>query len=90
MEHIALRGREMDRPVSATGAGIVDKGLGRNERRQSRDEFEEDLNGDRILAGNWNLVTRWNEESRYELHRADAEKLAEDMLLAISDAEQES
>ncbi len=50
-------------------------------------EFEEDLNGDTILAGYWALVTRWNEESRYELHGADAEKLAEDTLLAISDAE---
>ncbi len=50
-------------------------------------QFEKDREGDTILAGYWDLVTRWNEESRYELHRADAEKLAEDISLAISDAE---
>jgi HEPN domain-containing protein len=55
--------------------------------RLAAPEFEEDLNGDRILARNWNLVKRWDEESRYELQRASAKKLAEDMLLAISDAE---
>jgi len=55
--------------------------------RLAAPEFEEDLNGDTILAGYWDLVTRWNEESRYELHRADAEKLAEDILRAISDGE---
>ncbi len=55
--------------------------------RLAAPEFEEDRNADTILAGYWDLVTRWNEESRYELHRADAEKLAEGILLAISDAE---
>jgi len=55
--------------------------------RLAAPEFEEDRNEDTILAGYWDLVTRWNEESRYELHRADAEKLAEGILLAISDAE---
>jgi hypothetical protein len=55
--------------------------------RLAAPEFEEDRNEDTILAGYWDLVTRWNEESRYELHRADAEKLAEGILLAISDVE---
>jgi len=47
--------------------------------------FRQDLDADSILAGYWDLVTRWNEESRYEIRGSEAERLAEDMLLAVSD-----
>jgi HEPN domain-containing protein len=50
-------------------------------------EFQQDQKADATLAGYWLLVTRWNEESRYELRGDQAEKLAEDMLLAVSDRE---
>ena len=50
-------------------------------------DFERDQDADSVLAGYWDLVTRWNEESRYELRGDQAEKLAEDMLLAVSDQE---
>ena len=47
--------------------------------------FQRDREGDTILAGYWGLVTRWNEESRYELRPSEGAKLAEDILRAVSD-----
>ena len=55
--------------------------------RLAGSEFEQDRNNDTILAGYWDLVKVWDQESRYDLHQANAERLAEDMLLAISDPE---
>ena len=50
-------------------------------------EFQQDLKSDSILAEYWNLMTRWDEVSRYQLRGTEAEKSAEDMLLAIADEE---
>ena len=47
--------------------------------------FQHDLKSDSTLAVNWDLVTRWNEESRYQPRGAEAEVLAKNMLLAISE-----
>jgi hypothetical protein len=49
--------------------------------------FRQDLKADSTLAGYWSLVTRWNEESRYQPRGTEAEKLANDMLLAVTDEE---
>lgn len=47
--------------------------------------FQQDLKSDSTLAGYWDLVTRWSEESRYQPRGIEAEKLAKDMLLAVTE-----
>lgn len=47
--------------------------------------FQQDLDSDPILADYWNLVTRWNEESRYQPRGIEAEDLAANMLRAITE-----
>ena len=50
-------------------------------------ELQRDLQADRTLGDYWDLVARWNEEVRYQSHGTEAETLAKDMLLAVTDEE---
>ena len=83
---VAKKTREHDFPVKEVGR-YYQHDLEKLLRFACEAEFQQEREADTILAGYWLLVTRWNEESRYELRGEQAEKLAEDMLLAVSDGE---
>ncbi len=49
--------------------------------------FQQDLKPDTPLRRYWSLVTTWNEQVRYQPRGIEAKKLANDMLLAVTDEE---
>ncbi|HEV2199149.1 MAG TPA: HEPN domain-containing protein [Bryobacteraceae bacterium] len=83
---VAKRTREHDFPPKE-GSRYYQHDLEKLLAFACKTDFERDQDADSVLAGYWDLVTRWNEESRYELRGDQAERLAEDMLLAVSDQE---